>query len=138
MEDWQRVANMIDGNEYTNELEGISISAVKNMGIVILFGGSDDLAEFHGAMDDEVGCCNGGTILLTNKGLLENRCDDEDCPYHEEEKKTGIPIEAIWNSEGYSWTYKTDIPHKTFDIMEDDDKYCRGIVFYLKDVKEEV
>jgi hypothetical protein len=41
-------------------------------------------------------------------------------------------IEAIWGKDGYSWTYKTDIPHATFDIFEDGEKFCRGIVFDIK------
>ena len=36
-----------------------------------------------------------------------------------------------------SWSYLTDIPHKTFDIMEDGEIYCRGIVFSLDDLGEE-
>jgi hypothetical protein len=44
-------------------------------------------------------------------------------------------IEALWCKEnGYSWTYKTAIPHAAFDIMEDKLKYCRGIVIALKDL----
>lgn len=34
---------------------------------------------------------------------------------------------------GYSWIYQTDIPHATFEIVEGDDPYCRGIVFALAD-----
>ena len=28
------------------------------------------------------------------------------------------------------------ITHETFDIMEDDEFYCKGIVFYKKDLGE--
>jgi hypothetical protein len=38
-------------------------------------------------------------------------------------------IDAVWCEGEYSWTYKTNIPHATFDIWEDGEKYCKGIVF---------
>jgi hypothetical protein len=41
----------------------------------------------------------------------------------------------LWAEEGdYSWTYATEIPHATFEVIEDDGPYCRGIVFALADV----
>jgi hypothetical protein len=30
--------------------------------------------------------------------------------------------------------YNTNIPHVTFDVMEDEDKYYKGIVFKLSDL----
>ncbi len=30
--------------------------------------------------------------------------------------------------------YNTNIPHVTFDVMENNDKYCKGIVFKLSDL----
>ena len=43
----------------------------------------------------------------------------------------------MWSPEGeeLAWVYKTDIPHATFLIHDDDEKYCRGIVFRLADAK---
>jgi hypothetical protein len=35
----------------------------------------------------------------------------------------------------YSWTYKTDIPHAAFNIMEDDMYYCKAIIFDINDLK---
>ena len=43
-------------------------------------------------------------------------------------------MKAVWGEEGYSWTYETAIPHATFEILEDEEKYCRGIVFDIKDL----
>lgn len=44
-------------------------------------------------------------------------------------------IEAIWGKDGISWQYKTDIPHATFNVMEDDEVYCIGIVFDIKELE---
>ncbi len=47
-------------------------------------------------------------------------------------------INIIWHDEegGPCWTYETDIPHATFDIMEDGEKYCRGTVLDIKSLGE--
>jgi hypothetical protein len=34
-----------------------------------------------------------------------------------------------------AWRFKTDIPHATFSIMEDDKVACYGIVFHVDDLK---
>ena len=115
----KEVAEKINGNEYREELNGVSELVLKELGIVVVFGASDDLMEFRGAIYDEAGCYDGGVVKLN-------------------EVKNGATksIEALWCKEDpYSFTYKTEIPHETFIIVEDGcDDYCRGIVFYLKDV----
>lgn len=50
--------------------------------------------------------------------------------------KGAAKITAIWDNYGYSWTYKTTIPHETFEIMEGEQKYCRGIVFSTDDLPD--
>ena len=47
---------------------------------------------------------------------------------------SGKKITAVWDTDGYSWIYQTDIPHATFEIVEDGAPYCRGIIFALADV----
>ena len=135
--DLEEVANKMNGKEYGEETNDIDLDELKKLDVVVLFGYSDDNAEFRGAIDDEVGCYEGDTLYLTPNGLVTNECDDEDCPYYLREKEKAFTIEAIWDSEGYSWIYKTSIPHKTFDIMEDGKKYCRGIVFRLSELRSD-
>lgn len=105
----------------------------KRHGLVIVYGASDDLMEFHGAIDDEIGAYNGTTAYIIGSGLLKNDCNDEACPYFLKLQESANTIEACWDQDGYSWTFKTDIPHVTFEITEDGEKYCRGIVFELAD-----
>lgn len=130
----KEIATLLDGIEYGKEISEHDLEYAKVNGAVIVFGASDDLMEFRGAIEDEVSCFVGGTAYLDKNGLIENKCDNEDCPYFIEDRVHAIRITAIWDSEGYSWIYKTAIPHETFEILEDGGKYCRGIVFSMEDI----
>lgn len=130
----QELAAKLNNREYRNETTNSEEREAKKAGLVIVFGASDDLMEFRGAIHDEFDCYGGGSVYLTHVGLLTNECENEDCPHFERLKKTATTINAVWGTEGYSWVYKTAIPHATFDILEDGEKYYRGIVFALADV----
>lgn len=123
----KRFADKLNGREYGFEMTLEEIDEAKGLGYVVVFGYSDDCMELRGAIHDEAGCWNGGKILLDKDGILEEcECD---CKHYQNAKSKAKIIEAVWNKEGYSWTYKTDIPHHAFEILEDGEKYCRGIVF---------
>lgn len=129
----EQLAGLLTGREYPFELTRDEDLEAKRSGLVVCYGASDDLCEFEGAIRDEVGCNDGGTIYLTRKGPLqphEERCQCEFCGYKAAKEKAA-QIEAMWDQDGYSWTYETTIPHATFEIVEDGEKYCRGIVFEL-------
>lgn len=128
-------AEKLNGREYMKEITPDEEIQAKNEGIVIVFGASDDLMEFRGAIRDEIDCYDGGIVWLNKKELLENECNNEDCPYFESKKEECATIEAIWDSARYSWIYETEIPHEIFDIFEDTEPYCRGIIFKLEEVK---
>ena len=131
----EELAKMLDGCEYGHEVTTSIAKTAKESGLVIVYGASDDLMEFDGAIRGEIGCYEGGHAYITPNGLFENECDDDECPYFDELKKKTATITAQWDSQGYSWTYATNIPHAEFDVMEDGEKYCRGIVFDKKDIK---
>lgn len=97
------------GNEITREEEQMA----KDNNLVIIFGASDDLCEMRGAIDDEFDCYDGGDI------------ECEEYPGK---------LRAVWCPEnGSSWGYETDLPHATFNIYEDGELYCVGIVVDLKE-----
>lgn len=98
--------------QYRNELSLMTAAIAKGNGLVVVFGASDDLCEIRGAEDDEIDCFGGGEATIA-----------------------GTKIKINWCKDGYSWTYDTDIPHECFDVYEDGEKYCRGIVFSISDVK---
>jgi hypothetical protein len=136
----KEIAKQLDGAEYPFDVpKGLAVQA-KEAGIVIVCGASDDLMEFYGAFRDEVGAYDGTTVTITPTGLqmswqdvLETQSKDKIRAWFASEGK-GSVIEAIWDKDGYSFQYKTNIPHETFEVMEDGDTYCRGIVFRLEDL----
>ena len=134
----KELAALLDGREYTrNTITKDEAVQALVAGLVILIGASDDNMDFHGAIRDQISCYDGGTAYLTSAGLLTNECEDEDCPHFAKLKAQAATIEAVWADEStpYAWHYKTSIPHATFEVLEDGEKYCLGIVFALADVK---
>ena len=47
-----------------------------------------------------------------------------------------LHIDACWCKEkgGPSWTFETEAPHATFEIPEDGEVFCRGIVIDVKEL----
>ena len=113
----------------------------KEARLVIVFGYSDDNVEFRGAIDDEVGVGERAIIKLTPNGLLFNPCDKGDrCPNFKlvEQSIPTTPMYVFWCREAtpeIAWTYDIEVPHSTFDVMEDAEIFCRGIVFSLDDIR---
>lgn len=137
----QDLATKLDESEYpfrvTPLVRGIAVAE----GLLVVYGASDDLIEFDGAWTDEAGVYDGGTILIDREGILEDfgnvEHEVEACEKWLRRSKASASIEALWcKEEGYSWTYKTDIPHATFNVVEDGEMYCRGMVIALVDLPE--
>lgn len=137
----KQLAQKLNNIQYPARIPEALLEAAKANGLVIVYGASDDLIEFEGAVCEEVGCYEGIEVLIDRKGVLPLRSkieDDETLENYFNRKTTAQAIEALWCEEdGYSWTYQTEIPHETFEVMEDDDHYCRGIVFALADIAKE-
>jgi hypothetical protein len=128
----QEFAKMLDGREYGREITEEEEKQAKELGFVVVFGASDDLTEFRGAIDDELDSYNGRTIYLDGIGIFED-CE-AGCKHCNKARENCKTIEAEWCEGAYSWSYCTNIPHATFEIMEDEEKYCKGIVFEFKEL----
>lgn len=132
-----QLAALLNGREYCEEITKEECAAAKRAGLLVIFGANDDSMELRGAFEDEVSCYGGGTFYLTRRGLLathsEEDCNCAFCGYGEAKAKAKA-IEAVWCDYGYSWTYWTEIPHATFKIVEDGEKFCRGIVIDIADL----
>lgn len=132
--DIHEVAAQLHENQYRLEGSKELFNKMKELGLVAVFGASDDILVMKGAINNEFY----STVHLNENGVIHNRCED-DCPYHNDEVINAVRVEPRWCEEPeYSWTYQTTIPHATFDILEDDEKYCRGIVFDLKNLKGDI
>jgi hypothetical protein len=134
--DIKKFAYILTGREYPFDLSREEKLTAKEEGFVVVYGASDDLMEFDGAEYDEFGCYGGGTAYVDKDGLIDNGCGKYDEYETMKRKETAKTIEAIWCPKGINanWIYKTEIPHETFKIMVDDDLYCIGLVFDLKEV----
>lgn len=125
MDKLKYVAKRLNMLPYRSEAKKEIVEFAKENGIVIVYGASDDLMELDGAIYDEFGCYEGGVCCLDSEGNIL-----------EEMTNNCRTIEAVWCGEGekFTWTYKTDIPHETYEIYDDTEPYCKGIVFYKKDL----
>lgn len=131
----EEFAALLTGREYGSEITKDEEATAKAAGLVVVFGASDDLLELRGAIRDEFDCYDGGIAQVDHQGLLPDResVDEDDELKDLFTRQPGAKrIEALWCAEPvYSWTYRTDIPHATFEIVGDGEPYCRGIVFEL-------
>lgn len=132
----QEFAALITGREYPFRLTNEESQAAQVAGLVVVYGASDDLMEFDGVFRDEISCYGGGMAYLNKEGLLANDCESDECPHFAKLKAAATKIKALWCAEADNgWTYETEIPHASFNIVEEGDAYCRGIVFRLADVE---
>jgi len=131
------LAGLLTGREYGKEMLKEEEQQAKAAGLIVIFGASDDLMEFRGFVDDERGAPT--IALIDAKGLLPFR---EDIEHDDEALKDYFArapqvraVDALWAKEdGYSWTYRTDMRHATFEIVEGGEPYCRGIVIDVADL----
>ena len=120
-------AERLNGREYGSEITTVEAAEAKRDGIVVVFGYSDDNMEFVGALNDEVGCFEGGIASVCEFGVY-----GKEVPFNTKLDE----IKAVWNDAGSpAWSYETDIPHEKFNIYEDGELYCKGIVFSMDDLK---
>lgn len=117
------IAAALNGREYGEELSKEESKFLKTLGYVVVFGYSDDNVELDGTIRDECGCYNGAKFSFSVDGLSEFIGD------------SGY-LDAEWDKNDYAWFLSTDYPHETFDVLEDDEKYCRGLVVKFDDLKK--
>ena len=66
----KELAAKLNGREYLQEITRGEAELAKASGLVVVYGASDDLIEFRGAIRDEGDCYDGGTVLIDAKGVL--------------------------------------------------------------------
>lgn len=137
----ESLAALLNGREYLSEISKSEEAQAKAAGLLVIFGASDDLMEFRGAFTDEVGAWDGATALVHAAGVMpswesfDDKSDEAMARSYFALKQFAKTVDALWCAEdGYSWTFKTDVPHSTFEIVEDGDRYCRGIVIHVSDL----
>ena len=117
------LARCLNGREYGQEINSIEINLAKINRLVVVFGASDDLIEFRGAIEAETG----ETAYILNGELLENDCDSDDCPHFEKTKRLAKVINR--SCVGGKWIFETELDCKRFTVMDDGEVYGEGLVF---------
>lgn len=133
----EELAAKLNGRQVNKEISRNEAKQAKADGLVVVYGASDDLVEFDGAIEDEIEAYGGTSILIADGKIFNDSACDSDCEYFQAArtaaKTRGDSIEAFWcEDKPYCWTFVTHIPHAVFDIFEGKEKFCRGIVFNLK------
>ena len=123
----EEFASKINNCQYRDELNKQLKNEARENGLIVVYGASDDLIEFEGSIYEEEACGNGGLFKINSKKLTVKETENP------EAKNV---IKAVWcdHELNTSWSYETKIPHVKFNIMEDDDLYCIGIVFSIYDL----
>lgn len=126
------LAYQLDNIGYHPDFTKEQLQFAIDNGLVIVYGASDDLMEFDGAIREELSAWEGTVALVDAHGVITEDRSEPAGPHQS--------IYAFWcsdeaDADGFTWSYKTDIPHSTFRMMDGEEKYCRGIVFALADVK---
>lgn len=132
-----QMAEMLNGRQYLDELTPDMLAQADACSLVIVLGRSDDIIVLKGALSASMGCYRGDDFKLDREGFVVSECSEGGyCPYYKKYVERLPTLTSVWAEGEYSWSYRTDIPHASFDILEDDEKYCRGIVFSLNDLPE--
>ena len=136
-------AKLITGREYREEMTPEEEVIAKESNLIVIFGASDDLVEFSGLFSDEVEAYDERDNILFNLTGIIQKPDQDDLDEDDfeiqfakyfEDKKNAYSVDAIWcpedeNNDVYtSWEMRTKTEHGTFDIVEDGELYCKGIV----------
>lgn len=136
----EQFAKILNGRQYAEEITEQEHEIAKENGLLVAFGYSDDNLELRGILYDEYGAYEGTCryFKLDSNGKLEVIEHD-----HAEPEPSTIPylkIEAQWIPPDLdsSWLITANVPHATFDIFEDDNLFCRGIVIQMSDIERAI
>ncbi len=131
------LANELNGKDYPLSIGAELIARAKASGLVIVTGSSDDIISFDGAIDGEGDVYDGGEVLVSPTGVLEDfdnlESEDEFDAYYAK-KANAKPIEEFWYKDGVKWSYSTSIPHETFELFKGGEVICVGLVFSVSGI----
>ncbi|MDM4014945.1 hypothetical protein [Roseiconus lacunae] len=129
-------AERLNGRERREEITDDEIQTAKENGLVVIYGHSDDLVILAGAISDEVSAFGGTTFRFAKCGLCRDwdEIDHDDLfqvrEFIRRESLPTIEVRALWCELGYRWAWwiETDGECGVFEIFDDGEPFCRGIV----------
>lgn len=137
-------AQLLNGREYGSEITKEEEAVAKQNNLVVVYGYSDDLAEFRGAINDETSAWEGRRIGFFNGNLVDLDSDEiEDHKsiferYGAKFPSSDFVVKVVWCPDDLdtSWIITVEgAEGHHFDIFEDGDLYCRGVVFAMPRVE---
>lgn len=122
----EEFADLLNGRQYREEMTSKEAQLAKDLGFFVFYGASDDLLEVRGLEEDEYGAMDGTTVFINPDLTITEKSKDP----------RSIFITAHWAPKDIdaSWYISSQIGGASFDIMEDDELYCRGIVIHKSDL----
>ena len=141
------LAQLLNGRQYGEEITDEEHLQAKEDGLLVCFVVSGDFLRLRGLIFDKdvvdekdtkyhlyIGE-DGDLTCISQKEIEEIKMFLEG--YNIDFILPKIPIKIQWRPEELdcSWLITTDIPHATFDIYDDEELYCRGIVLELSDIE---
>lgn len=135
----EEVAAKLDYVQYGNEDACIDDAELKEKGIVVAYGAGDDIFVLRGAIDDEWSAYGGGEwmwfrgTLVSEDDMQDINASIESCGSRPFSFIDGISLEfAPSEIPDLTWLVSASVPIKaSFRIMEDEEAFCIGEVFYL-------
>lgn len=128
----KELAEKLNGRNAGDEITKEEAEQAMINNLVVIYGASDDLIEIDGIINDEVCIYGGGDVLFLDGDLLRPECDDDCCPHEEKRAERAVSIKAKFDNTG--WSFDCPFECSTFDIFEDGEIFCKGIVFDRSDL----
>lgn len=121
-------ANQLGTRPVEDEVPHYMECEAQHHNYLVLFGVSDDLVEVCGKQRYEFDVFRPTTLYVTETQVYSaaETCPANAKPIHVEYSKPTKEQPSLWK-------FSTDIPHATFDIIDEDESeiFCRGIVIDL-------
>jgi hypothetical protein len=133
----EQFAAMLDDRQYGDEITTGECKLANEHGLLVVFGDSDDGVKMRGFYHYFFNAIKGGSwqFFLTDNNELVFAAQDSLFSSAIDRSKPLI-IEANWCPDNLdtSWLIKANVDCATFDIFEDDELFCRGVVLDKKDI----
>lgn len=143
----EELAGKINETELGKDLGKSIAKMAKEAGLIVVYAFDSDLVAFMGAVEFMVYADHSLSFVLVNHedewhikdtdtltmGLKATSIDLLAIKQQETGKAINLAMKPDELPSAY-WQIITRIPHSTFDITFEEDLYCRGIVFSIKDL----
>lgn len=138
----QELVVRLNGGEYGSETTTWIEQLAKENGLVIVFGQSDDLVEFRGAIEEEFGCYAENTFYVINGKVFDEGSLDE---VKNALEPIGLSLPSIPSIHAefcpsgslFAWVIQAEDGCQ-FNIYEDGEEYCQGIVVPLHSINSKL